>query len=137
MPKTARVQWLNRDLVIGPRFTLVLSQAEMDAAMKDLNHPYLPYLNPGAPATTTHFSSSSGEATSIVGLSLAEALARNGTEIAGILVHEAVHIWQDWCAMYGEKAPSSEFEAYAIQSISQRLMEEYVRKVSAPEIAAL
>lgn len=136
MTRKPDIKWLSRDLVIGPKFTLVLSQAEMDAVMQSMNHPTMPYLNPGAPATTAHFSRPNGT-TSIVGLNLAEALAHTGVEIAGLLVHEAVHIWQDWCAMYGEKDPSKEFEAYAIQSISQRLMEEYVRKVSSPEIGAL
>lgn len=121
-------KWLERDLIQGPRLTLVLSQAEMDSLMRTLNHPLRPYLNPGAPATTTFFDSSNGDVVAVVGLNFAEALAHTGIEVAGILVHEAVHIWQEWCKSRGEDEPSIEFEAYSIQTISQRLMEEYRRR---------
>jgi hypothetical protein len=40
-------------------------------------------------------------------------------QINSLLVHEAVHIWQ------AIRDPSSEFEAYAVQSISQNLMLAY------------
>lgn len=50
------------------------------------------------------------------------------TEIA-YLVHESVHIWQDVKSDIGEDNPSEEFEAYAIQSISQGLIQEYINRV--------
>ena len=53
---------------------------------------------------------------------------RNGVEVAGMLVHEAVHIWQEWCDHYGETNPGREQEAYAIQAISQELMAEFARR---------
>ncbi|TDV06056.1 hypothetical protein [Paraburkholderia caballeronis] len=45
-----------------------------------------------------------------------------GTQIAAVLVHEAVHVWQGVCEVMGEESPSREFEAYSIQRISQDLM---------------
>ncbi len=53
---------------------------------------------------------------------------KKGTDpnsVVGILVHEAVHIWQKFSQRIGEHEPSGEFEAYAIQSISQRLISAY------------
>ncbi|AOJ10349.1 hypothetical protein [Burkholderia mayonis] len=45
-----------------------------------------------------------------------------GTAIAALLVHEAVHVFQSIRESMGEEHPSSEFEAYSIQRISQDLM---------------
>lgn len=52
----------------------------------------------------------------------------SGIEIAGMLVHEAVHVWQNKMADIGEHNPSKEFEAYSIQAISQTLMQAYVEQ---------
>lgn len=41
------------------------------------------------------------------------------------LVHEAVHLWQFTKERMGEDKPSVEFEAYAVQAISQRLFYAY------------
>lgn len=49
-------------------------------------------------------------------------------QVAGLLVHEAVHIFQRHCRDIGERSPSSEFEAYSIQQISQNLMAAFVQQ---------
>ncbi len=51
-----------------------------------------------------------------------------GIEIAALLVHEAVHIWQNMMEHINEHNPSKEFEAYSIQTISTTLMEAYVEQ---------
>ena len=45
-----------------------------------------------------------------------------------LIVHEAVHVWQEVKDAIGERNPSPEFEAYAIQSIAQCLMTEFERQ---------
>lgn len=50
--------------------------------------------------------------------------------MAGMLIHEAVHVWQAYSANMGETNPGDEQEAYAIQSISQELLAEYARRIS-------
>jgi len=54
--------------------------------------------------------------------------------IIGLLIHEAVHVWQRICLELGEREPSAEFEAYSIQAISQRLIAKYSELTSVKNI---
>ena len=45
--------------------------------------------------------------------------------VADLLVHEAMHVWRDMREAIGEKEPSSEFEAYALQNITANLFRAY------------
>lgn len=46
-------------------------------------------------------------------------------EVMGIIVHEATHVWQEVRSAMQERAPSSEFEAYSMQAITQELFAAY------------
>ncbi len=54
-----------------------------------------------------------------------ESQISDSIDLATCLVHEAVHIFQYHCEYIGEEKPSSEFEAYSIQRISETLMRAY------------
>ena len=45
------------------------------------------------------------------------------------LTHEAVHVWQTMRDAWGEQEPSSEFEAYSIESITELLVLAYLKQV--------
>lgn len=81
-----------------------------------------PWLNPGKNATAHTFENDQ-KTVCIVCLKLQK--DKSQSQIYGLLVHEGVHIWQEVRAMLGEEKPSTEFEAYAIQGISQELIEMY------------
>ena len=51
-------------------------------------------------------------------------------QLAAMLTHEAVHMWQVARERLGEDKPSQEFEAYAIQALTQRLLEEFERQTN-------
>lgn len=126
MPKT---HWLDRRISAhGPYLCLCLSDAEYKAALKNLDVGAVDdwIKTPHANATTHHIASPKG-LSCIVCMSGWE--NRDPVEIAGLLVHEAVHVWQEWCNHYGERTPGLEQEAYGIQSISQELMEEFSRRI--------
>lgn len=71
---------------------------------------------------TTHFFENNGKFVAIVCIDN-EHLTK--IESYGLLIHEAVHIWQKNKESMGEDSPSEEFEAYSIQCIAQRLIEAY------------
>jgi hypothetical protein len=47
--------------------------------------------------------------------------------VVGLIVHEAVHVWQSVKEDIGESSPSKEFEAYALQHIVQQLFGAYAK----------
>jgi hypothetical protein len=48
--------------------------------------------------------------------------------VAGLLVHEAVHVFQRYCEHIGERRPGAEQEAYGIQAIAQELMQSFAEQ---------
>lgn len=124
-------KWLDRRVACpGPYLALVLNQKDFDAAMR---HCKLPAGQPmlsskRADATSHHLYNPRGEIVTIV--ALGDTSDRTPIEVAGLLVHEAVHAWQEYCDNIGERQPGREQEAYAIQAIAQELMAEYVRQTS-------
>ncbi len=123
-------RWLDRRVACaGPFLALVLSQAEFDAALRSMKHPVgAAYVkNERSDATTHVLDSATGRLACIVAMSGWE--GRNAIEVAGLLVHEAVHCWQEYADAIGEHNPGREQEAYAIQAIAQELMAEFARRV--------
>ncbi|MBB5443275.1 MULTISPECIES: hypothetical protein [unclassified Paraburkholderia] len=87
-------------------------------------HP--PFTINGKPATAHWFNHQQGGQNLAIVCVDRETLAdRTGTQIAALLVHEAVHVFQNICEHLGEESPSREFEAYSIQRIAQNLMHMY------------
>lgn len=125
-----QVKWLDRRISApGPYLCLCLSEKEYEAALKHCKQKAVDdWIKTPQAQATTHVLTSSHGLVVIVCLSKWE--ERSGVEIAGLLVHEAVHAWQEWCDYYGERHPASEQEAYAIQGISQELMAEFARRVA-------
>ncbi len=58
---------------------------------------------------------------------LGDTAGMDGIDIASILCHEAVHVYQCYMDHVGERRPADEQSAYAIQSIAETLMREFVR----------
>ena len=125
-----KYKWLDRRVAKpGPFLTLVLSQEELTDALKGMTKEYVAFPTTGAICTTlTH--SKTDELCAVVSVSKHSQETCNALEMAGLLVHEAVHIWQAYATWIGEANPGTEQEAYAIQGISQELMMEYARRIS-------
>lgn len=126
------MKWLPRDLITGPHLTLVLSERDFHRAM---GHMKVPMEQRGgwvrtrqSDATTHMLEHPERGLACVVALRVRDGI--DGVQIAALLVHEAVHIFQEWRQYHGEQRPSSEFEAYAIQAIAQRLMTSYAEQTA-------
>lgn len=105
-----------------------MSEDEYKAALKDMGVGAVDnwIKTPHASATAHHIASPKGLACIVC---VSGWKNRNPIEIAGLLVHEAVHAWQEWCDYYGEITPGREQEAYGIQSVAQELMAEFAKRM--------
>jgi hypothetical protein len=128
---STKVNWLSRRVSLpGPYLALCLSEEEYFAAVKHCKIKYPgEWVPSGFGASTHHLENGGGDAVCVVCMNVDS----NSTpiETACLLVHEAVHVWQNYCeSIINERRPGSEQEAYAIQGISQELMQEYARRLA-------
>lgn len=131
MDRAMKTRWLDRRIAApGPFLALCLSEQEFKAAVAHLKAGQeLAWIKTSHSQATAHTFEGPNGLTVIVCLS--DWRGRNPVEVAGLLVHEAVHAWQAYADHIGERTPGIEQEAYAIQSIAQELMAEFSRRVGA------
>ncbi|RRY22030.1 hypothetical protein EGJ57_04475 [Brucella anthropi] len=116
MSDTDRVIWCDRGWQ-PVHFGFCPSKKAWKREMKRLNckEPY-----PDTDGRCTTFTNE-GKVVCIVTLRDGSENERSISEITGLLVHEATHVWQTIRDDIGEKDPSPEFEAYSMQAIFQGL----------------
>lgn len=122
--------WIDRDLVRSPIYiALCVTERQFQRELERLNldrDRWPAFIKCGADATVHFFTcddADDGKNAAIVCIS--QKADRDDLQVYAMLVHEAVHIWQEICEDIREDDPSSEFEAYSIQALSQRLMYAY------------
>lgn len=122
-------QWCRRRLIENPFYMGVcLTEAAFHKALRGMKVPRGSWpawvRTPQAHATAHIFEGLRGGNAALVCLRGWE--GRDPIEVAGLLVHEGVHIWQQVREYIGESHPSIEFEAYSVQAIAQDLMQAFV-----------
>lgn len=120
--------WLERILVYNPYYiALCLNEKEFKRACKDikLSKKDIPEFSKGGDFARCHFFERGDEVLAIVCVNPGK---HSIEEVHGILVHEAVHIWQNVKEYLEERNPSREFEAYSLQNICQNLFEAYRKR---------
>lgn len=121
-----KTKWLDRNLIQNPLyFCLCTSPAILKSELKKMKCDAEINIPIGKSATTNFLKNERNETVVIV------CLYDHSTDleqIHALLVHEAIHIWQEIKDILGEKNPSHEFEAYSIQQISQQMFYEYKRQ---------
>ncbi len=123
-------EWLNRELhVLSSYYALCTSEKMFHKELRRLGvkkHQRPDFLSTRSANATAHFFDIDGKVCCIV--CLGDISKRDVVEVYGVLIHEAVHIWQQHAEDIGEKNPASEEEAYAVQRIAQSLIAEYMRQ---------
>lgn len=114
---------------VGPYpayFGFATDEKSFDAEMKRLKCDPVCFVSEGASATTHSFVRGH-EITIIVAVQEWEKYSL--CEVLGILVHEAVHVWQEILDFIGEREkPGYEIEAYHIQTIAQSMIGVMLKK---------
>lgn len=123
-------RWLERGLVRSPlHLSLCTTERQFHRQLRHIGierADWPPFVSVHANATA-HFFHPEGKAIAIV--CMPPAPGRDQLEVVGLIVHEAVHVWQEVLEHIGEHRPSAEFEAYSVQSLAQVLLGEYRRQV--------
>lgn len=127
---TKRPGWLDRGLVNGPHLMLCLNKKDYLRQVKSMGVHQPRDFPTGKTAASMHgMRDKEGAMACIVCLPQAVGENWEPVQVAALLVHEAVHVWQAFVEDIGESDPSDEFMAYSIQSISQRLMYSYCEQL--------
>ena len=122
------IKYIDRDILTSP-YCIGLCQSEK-AFMKELIRLKIPirnipeWVSEGKDACV-HYLMDNNAIEKCVIVCIRERKNTKYDEIVGLIIHEAVHVWQWICEEINERAPSTEFEAYAIQNISQKFISEY------------
>jgi len=113
---------IGNGLVFAPfSISLFTSKKKFKKELKRIKAPKgLVFIVDGGDATT-HFIGSH----CIVCIKKYKKTKWSKSQIHCLLVHEAVHLWQEVRSHIGEDNPSAEFEAYSIQQLSQNLIDAY------------
>lgn len=124
---TTKSRWIYRSLIESPYYIgLCVSEDQFQSELKKLgvpaqNWPDWVSRHKGG-ATHTFEQKKTGNLCALI---CVRSKSKDPNAIVGVLVHEAVHVWQHIREEIGETDPGKEFEAYSIQIISQRLIAKY------------
>lgn len=114
-------KWLSGSLQeCSFKYKLITSQKEFQSLLNKLHIGADAYCDEGALAQTYYYRDAG-----VCLVCLKEGLSLSEVDVFGLLVHEAVHVWQFHCEYIGEDKPGNETEAYAIQKLSVELMRAY------------
>lgn len=125
----ASTEWCDRSLINTPfSFTVCTTETAFHRLLGKLGIEHCPWIKNTWSNATAHFYPADKDRAACALVCIRGWEGKDPIVVAGLLVHEAVHLWQEVCANLGEDHPSVEFEAYGIQWISQQLMWEFQRQ---------
>ena len=129
MGKHTKADWRDRRIAApGPYLCLCLDEKTFHAALDDCGIKDRPLFIANIQSNASMHSATHADGSLVCIVTLASWSEHSPIEVAGLLVHEAVHVWQRYCEHIGERVPGNEQEAYGIQAIAQELMQSFSEK---------
>lgn len=119
-------KWLSSTILTCDYLGICFNEKDFHRELRRMKVPpqqWSSWLTQDALATTHHLTSDKGSRASIVCIPIRPEM--DGITVAALLVHEAVHVIQETFDFIGEGTVGRETQAYAIQAVSERLMEAY------------
>ena len=124
------VTWTSKTLIEGDHIGVCVTEADYRKTLKHLKVPVIEWdrwLITDSLATTHYFNTPKGSRVTIVCIPVTPEI--DGIDVATLLVHEAVHVVQEYFRYICEDNPGNEIEAYAVQNVSASLMRAYRDKL--------
>lgn len=120
--------WIGRSLIVSPySISLCLSEDSFRHEMKRLKVPvssWPKWIIEGYGGTTHTLEENEKHEMALV-ICIKKEKSSTRDAVIGLIVHEAVHVWQKVRDNLREEFPSTEFEAYSIQQITVNLIDAY------------
>lgn len=118
------------DFIASPvKYCLCTNEKQLRNEEKHLNvKAPAEFMPKGAHAITVQLDSPKDDPLAIVCVSLDDEKASYESYLA-LIAHESAHIFQMICTVWGERRPSDEFMAYALQMITLDLFKEFAKQV--------
>ena len=108
-------------------FAMATSESEFIRGCKRLGLKEIPEFIGKDACMHSFTNNESGGLVCVVCIDSEEAKKRSHSQVAALLAHEATHVWQAICENMGEDSPGKEIEAYAIQWMTQSLIDHLER----------
>lgn len=123
--KSSKTRWCNRSLIQFPLwYAYVPDEKAWNREMKRLGVKNEPY--PTKMGRMTLLTDDTGKTIALVTLNHEIAKEHTEAEVAALIAHESMHVWQEIMSAIGEQTPSQEFAAYALQTIFHELYSGYL-----------
>ena len=115
---------ISRDVGYFPySFALAVGKEQKDVFLKKIGCDNIPAPKSTSLATANNISGSWYGTL----VTIHDATSISGFKIVEILIHEAVHVYQNLIKHIGESHPSTEFDAYTVHHISMELIADFER----------
>ena len=122
------MRWLSRSLIVSPIcYCLCLSEKKYIQILKKLKVKNYPDFVTSDSHATVHLFNETKKHRACAIICISDFKNYSLSQVIGLINHECIHIWQEIKLILHENNPSTEFEAYTIQHLTQSVISELLK----------